>query len=286
MNSRRPVNCRWALLRSIGHNMPIEPTDIPALLKMLRDGTAHLTAMAKSMEVPWDPTIADPKRLHNMYARNLICAYVSKFSDLSMSILHAVEHDDFLTYALCGRALLESTATLRYYAYHRYKPLLDKGSFDAKGFQELIAIDDQHLRGGRFDWDSFLFRRYSKLKADAIADLAARKAKKKSKPATTSETVTTQQVNVRTCMDKWGEATPEVLITYDLFCDLVHPNIGSTFLVASTAEGKLYFSRFRGEPVGRQIFAQSFPILLSATHKPFGEYLLMLIGTIWQDDEL
>jgi hypothetical protein len=264
--------------------MPVEPTDIPALLNMLRAGTAHLTAMAKSMEFPWDPTIADPRRLHNMYARNLICAYASKFSDLSTSILHAVEHDHFFTYALCGRALIESTATLHYYVHHKYKPILDKGSLDAKGFQQLIEIDDVHLRGSRFDWDSFLFRRYAKLKEDAITHLKDRKNKQKS--ATISESITAQQVNVLTCVEKWAEATPEVLIAYNLFCDLVHPNIGSTFLVASTAEGKLYFSRFRGEPVGRQIFAQSFPILLSVTHKHFGEYLLVLMGTIWQDNEI
>lgn len=33
------------------------------------------------------------------------------------------------------RAILESTATLRYYVYQRYEPLLDRGSFDARGFR-------------------------------------------------------------------------------------------------------------------------------------------------------
>ena len=214
-----------------------------------------------------------------MYARNLICAYVSKFSDLSTSILHAVEHDDFLTYALCGRALIEATATLRYYVLYQYKPLLDKDSLDACAFKKLIEIDDRHLRGGRFDWESFLFRRYSKLKADAIQHLKDKTDKKK-KP------IVSEQVNVLTCIEKWSAETPEVLIAYNLFCDLVHPNVGSTFLIASTFEDNLYFSKFRGEPVGRQIFAQSFPILISITHKPFGEYLLILMGTIWQDNEL
>jgi hypothetical protein len=101
-----------------------------------------------------------------------------------------------------------------------------------------------------------------------------------------SKAPTGEQINASTCVEKWAAVTPEIQIAYNLFCDLVHPNIGSTFLVASTAEDKLYFSRFRGEPVGRQILAQSFPTLLSATHKHFGEYLLALMGTIWQDNEL
>jgi hypothetical protein len=40
--------------------------------------------------------------------------------------------------------------------------------------QQLIAIDDQHLRGGRFDWESFLFQRYSKLKEKSVARLESK----------------------------------------------------------------------------------------------------------------
>jgi len=109
--------------------------DIPALLEMLGAGAARLTAMAKSLDFAWDPAIADERKLHNMYARNLIGAYASKFADLSTSIIRAVEHRDFLTYAVCGRALLEATATLRYYVFQRYKPLLEKGSLDANDFK-------------------------------------------------------------------------------------------------------------------------------------------------------
>ena len=129
-----------------------------------------------------------------------------------------------------------------------------------------------------------IVERYEKLKADLIEQV--KKDKKKSKTPSISETMTAPQVNVLTCIEKWSEDTPEVLIAYNLFCDLVHPNIGSNFLIASTDDNKLYFTRFRGEPVGRQIFAQSFPLLLSVTLKPFGDYLVMLMGTIWQDDEL
>jgi hypothetical protein len=67
-----------------------------------------------------------------------------------------------LIYALCGRALLETTATLRYYLMQEYRPLLDAaaGSVDLK---KLLAVDDRHLRGTRFDWESFIFRDYAKL---------------------------------------------------------------------------------------------------------------------------
>lgn len=94
------------------------------MLEVLRQGTEHLTAMAKSMECHWDPTSSDPRRLHNMFARSLISSYASKFADFSSGILYAVEHSHFLIYALCRHALIETTATLRYYVLHEYKPLL------------------------------------------------------------------------------------------------------------------------------------------------------------------
>lgn len=127
-----------------------------------------------------------------------------------------------------------------------------------------------------------MYRRYAKLKEDALKQLQNKKAKQKH----VAESILQEQVNVMTCIEKWAENTPEVLIAYNLFCDLVHPNIGSSFLVASTSDEGLYFSRFKGELVGKSIFEQSFPILLSVTHKPFGDFLLLLMGTIWQDDEV
>lgn len=264
--------------------MTINPDDIGALLEVLRQGAERLTKMARRLEFPWTDELEDPRRLHSMYARNLITCYVSKFSDLSNGILEAVERSNFLVYALCGRALIETTATLRYYVNQEYKPLLDKGQLGPDAMRTLLEIDDRHLRGTRFDWESFLFRNYSKLKEGVTAHLDAKRRKKA--PPVAQESIIKPQVNVLTCVERWAAESPEVLIAYNLFCDLVHPNVGSTFLVASTSPEGLFFSRFRGEPVGRQIFEESLPILLSTSHKPFGPLLTMLMGTIWHDDEL
>jgi hypothetical protein len=164
----------------------------------------------------------------------------------------------------------------------KYKPLFDKGSLLAEDMRSLINIDDQHFRGTRFDWESFLFRHYVQLKQDTIQKLKDKKAKIKS----ASQTPVPEQINVHTCIDKWAEETPEAAIAYNLFCDLVHPNIGSTFLVASIANGQLFFSRSRGEPVATQIFQQRFPILVPLTYNVFADCLFMLMATIWPDDEL
>jgi hypothetical protein len=107
--------------------------------------------MAEGLNYPWNPEQTDPRRLHNNYVRNLVTCYVSKFSDLSDSILYSIEKKNYLTYALAGRSLIESTATLRYYVIHKYKPLFDKASLSIEDFRSLIDIDDKHLRGSRFD---------------------------------------------------------------------------------------------------------------------------------------
>lgn len=254
---------------------------LPELIELFRQGNQHLTKMALGLDFPWTPTLEEPRRLHNVYARNLVTSYASKFSQLSEAVLDSIENKRFLIYALASRSLIETTATLRYYVVHQYKPLLDKPSLSFDEMEQLIAIDDRHLRGGRFDWESFFFLRYQQLKDDAVKQLESKKAKQKH----IAQGIIAEQVNMLTCIEKWAEETPEILIAYNLFCDLVHPNMGSAFLVASANEQGLYFSPAKGKSIGAQIFEQSFPIMVS-TLKPFPEYLLMLMGTIWRDDEL
>jgi hypothetical protein len=205
---------------------------INELMSAFKQGAIHLGRMAEKIDYPWAPDETDYRKLHNVYARNLISSYTSKFAQLTEALLDALEHERYLIYALSGRSLIEATATLRYYTLYQYKPLMDKGSFSAEDQKKLIEIDDRHLRGGRFDWDSFFFKRYSQLKEDAVKQLKSKKEKTKH----ISEGIIQEQVNVLTCIEKWAEQTPEILIAYNLFCDLVHPNIGSSYLVASIGD--------------------------------------------------
>lgn len=254
------------------------------LLIILREGNSCLAAMADKFDAAWDPALTDLRRLHNSYARNLISCYVSKFTDLSVALLSAVETSNYLAYALCGRALLETTATLRYYVVHQYDQLFGKRELTDDDLHRLIEIDDQHLRGSRFDWESFMFQRYTKMKVDTERKLRNKGKKGAGSPDSEKEAV--RPAGIGQCVDKWAMESPGIRITYDLFCDLVHPNIGSNFLVASVCENKLYFKKRDGALVGQQILEQSLPILMSAAHKPFGEYLLRLRASIWHEDEL
>ena len=253
---------------------------VDELIGVLRQGTEHLHRMAIGLETPWDPTPGDPRRLHNMYVRNLVTSYVSRYAELCDGTLAGIEKRDYLVYALCGRALIETTAILRYYILREYKPLLDRKSLDASGMKKLIDIDDRHLRGSGFDWAAFALKRYSQLRDSARARRGHGSVRRRPNVGALPKTIP-----VGRCIDSWSKDVPEVGVAYDLFCDMVHPSTGSSILVASTGPGGLYFSKSRGDRVGTAIVEQSLPLLLSITQRPFGEFLTALLATMWRDDE-
>ncbi len=237
--------------------------------------------MAEGLDIAWDPTPQkDPRRVHNMYVRNLVTSYVSRFSELCNGVLVALERGDFLVYALCGRALIETTAILRYYVMRRYKPLLDKKMLSGDGIKKLIEIDDRHLRGTGFDWAAFMFRHYSKLSDDAQRRRGHKRSGRRMEHGAMPG-----QIPMGRCIDSWSKETSSVGVAYDLFCDMVHPNAGSSFLIASTGPDGLHFTKAKGERVGTTIVDRSLLLLLSVTQKPFREYLMMLTATVWHDDE-
>jgi hypothetical protein len=260
--------------------MADEFPSVPELLQKLRDGTQHLVSMARDLQFPFDPGIADLRKRHTMYVRNLVTAYVSKFAELSETILQSVEREQYLTYALCGRALIETTALLRYHVVEEYQPLFFVGELNDDDLKKLIEIDERHLRGSHFDWQSFLLENYGKMREAAIARLNSKKGKGPPLPPGP------KPPRIGDCIKSWAREGPAIQIIYDLFCDLVHPNVGSSFLVASIKDFVFYFSPYIGNRVGEQIFEQSFLMLLSASQKPFGEYLGKLIMTGWPDDQL
>ena len=126
------------------------PPSTADLVALLQRGTAGLINMAKGMEIAWDPASGDPRRVHNMYVRNLVTSYVNRFSELSNGVLIGLDNRDYLIYALCGRSLIETTAILRYYMLREYKPILDRKTLVAADMKKLIDIDDRHLRGTGF----------------------------------------------------------------------------------------------------------------------------------------
>jgi hypothetical protein len=127
-----------------------------SIISSFKKDADRFKLLSRRTDSAWIPDDSDPRKLHNLYARCLLASYFSKFSELSSSLLVSIESNNYIIYALCARSLIEITAALRYYVLEKYKPLFDSGNFDHQKILDLIKLDDQHLRGGRFDWESFL----------------------------------------------------------------------------------------------------------------------------------
>ncbi len=228
--------------------------------------------LVENLEQCFDPTkFLNPREVintHNMLLDAIARASMLKHYLLNASIIRSVNAADFFSYALAGRALLELAATLRYYKHDLIMPLLDKRvSHQGLSLDEqlqLMEIEDKLLRGGRFDWPSFVLNKFDELQA-AYAEA---QKKPKGSPVTIKEPdadIQPTQVNVLTCIQRWARQEPMIGIVFDLFCDMVHPNVGSTLCIAIQGADGTTFA-FPDEhdyrkSFGLALFHKSYPLL-------------------------
>lgn len=76
------------------------------------------------------------------------------------------------------------------------------------------------------------------------------------------------------------------MILYDLLCEMIHPNLGSTFLVSSIKYRALIFGQTEGEPAAHKLFETTWGWLLPIGYKEFGQILAQFVLTKYQEDEL
>jgi hypothetical protein len=135
-------------------------------------------------------------------------------------------------FAAGGREIIENAATLRYYSLHADLVALRGAWGTARMNDEVLRLGtntlDKLVRGNRFTWEAFVAHRFD--------DLAG-----------SPDGHTPSQINVATCLDKWCKDTPALRSLYALFCDLVHPNLGSNFLALRVESGGLFAGGQRGK---------------------------------------
>jgi hypothetical protein len=194
---------------------------------------------------PWKPP-TESIALLNHYIDILWSMHISKFDQLCQSIVFAKNNDFFLQYGLAGRSLIEHAAVMRYYFRQHVKPIVDQvvkeGVVKNEHISDLIQHFDRLLRAGNFDWALFLHGKFE--------DLLIKK-----KPEGTAG----PQVRVGKCIELWAKEKPMVSPYYQLFCDLVHPNIGSSFLVMQKIENGIGFGKKSENSVGEDIFMMTLP---------------------------
>lgn len=185
----------------------------------------------------------DTHKLYDYYLDSLLIVYFNKYAVLCQALIQSLNTENYLIYGLIGRAIIEHTAILRYYVTDKMLPLvelaLEDGQVTESEVAEIIPWLEKHLTGQRFNWAEFL--------ADYV----------------THPTVgDSPQVNILTCLEKWTKNNSDIGVMYALFCDLVHPNLGSTLLICRLVDNQVGIGGNQGEAIGLEIFKRTFAQLV------------------------
>ena len=163
---------------------------------------------------------------------------------MGRALLRALEEKDYLVFALVGRSLIEQFAVLVYYGREKVAPLLRERRISELPVEEataLAAVLNRFIAGHRHSWEGFF----------AGVPAAWRQA---APPE--------PQVNILTCLQKWDRISPGVGAAYSMFCDMVHPNLGSVLLHARVEAGELVIGGRDSDGCGSQIVEHALPRLV------------------------
>lgn len=216
--------------------------DIQILLDKFAEASDLFAKQSLKYEIKYERPKGDIRDIVNKYLNLLWANYITKFATFTQAIIRALNESDFLTYALVGRAMIEHTAVFRYYEKVKIIPLIDKSlparKLTTEDLLQLTNILDQHLRGGRFNWQAYIDHDFR-----ALFD-------RKRTPL--------KQIGVGECISEWEKDYPSITVLYDLFCDFVHPNLGSTLLVVRVWPEGTGIGGNRGRLAGIELFSPTF----------------------------
>lgn len=225
-----------------------------------------------------------PQVLIAEYFRFLYAQYLAKYAELTSSLIDAANQQAYLVFALCGRSLLELTALLRYYT-KKLQPYIDEavrtGVVNVDVQKAIIELLDQQARGGRFDWSEFHFGDRAEFAARLVENRKKREAKKKKNTVTQ---LNPEQVNVQTAIDQWSKEHAGIALAYDYLCELVHPNLGSNFLVMGATGNNLTIGGASNKEIAGGLCDEAVCLLASTAIRDGAMHLAVLSLLAEQDN--
>lgn len=235
--------------------------------------------IAEKQKISLEPPSREADLAHNHYIKVIYNTQLLKLASLGDLLIHAIKHNNYLSYGLAGRSLIEHVAVWRYYLVEKYAKLIVAGKeVTYEDFLELIRLDQQFLFGTKFDWISWLRKDHDSLERSYRQSIQDKKNKK----APQSHSIH-KPVNVLTCIEKFADVLPKFGVFYDLFCDLVHPNIGSNILLYSMSnEGQIAIDESRVIQIGKKFIEDTFADMMQLTYGQVSEltksHFSVLIG--------
>lgn len=227
----------------------------PSSHLVLLDELAHLIeALETNSERTFSANLIVQARsrtceLYNSYVDFALAVYVDKFKQLYRCVAQSLEQEWYLVYAQSGRAILENAAVLRYYARQKELEELHQAGISGLVNDDVlrrgINTVDRFVRGNRFSWDAFIEARFDELNKNPHQEGLL-------------------QVHVLKCLQEWYKESPKLEKLYDLLCDLVHPNLGSNYLVMRSCRSELVAGGVAGSHVSMFIVCPTLAGIIGA----------------------
>jgi len=173
--------------------------------------------------------------------------HLNKLQQLGHTLITIINTQHYLIYGTVARSIIEFTAVLRYYVHTKIQPLVNQSSvqdsLDLETLSEITLLLEKQVKGTRYNWQNFFDKYVEETRVLRQAELYS-------------------QVSVITCLEKWIKDNPEIRHQYELFCDLVHPNLGSSLMLATVEGYSINIGTGKGKPLGLRVFEYTFPNLL------------------------
>ena len=209
--------------------------------------------------------------------------YVEKYRDLIGDFIDASNSKRYLTVALCGRSLIEATASLRFYNNAVMKKVRistkkDLDGIDFEFLRDALDLATKHMHGSKLNWGDF----FTSDKKTFVAKLVEKeKIRLRKEPPKKEDYV--QSLPVAKFLDSWFDEDPElVALAYNFYSELVHPNLGSNLLLTGVAEGRVQVGRESNRSVGKTICREAVtflaPILKEASRQLAQSIMLSSLG--------
>jgi hypothetical protein len=248
-----------------------------ARLKTFSGHTAAYTRIIERQHLRLDPPKFAPiDEAHNHYMKVIYNTQLQKISALGNGLIRAIEGDEFLVYGLMGRSLLEHISVWRYFLVNEYSKIITStGMDDFERGLALIEIHKRFLFGTKFDWSTWLSggNAADTLESAYLNSLNTKAGKYK--PIIKS-------VQVGECVRAISSQLPKYGVYYDLFCDFVHPNVGSNLLGYSiSSEGVLELVKEGDIILGRKLIEETFPHLADLTFGQVSELTKSHFSMLW-----
>ena len=195
-----------------------------------------------------------PYEILGDFYKFIYVSYVEKFRELVGGFISSLNNRQYLLTALCGRSIIESTATLRYYntaVMKKAKLSAKKEIFglDVEFLEDAFRLAEQHMKGSRLNWVDF----FTSDKKNFIHDLVEKEKRRLSKEKPKKEDYLTS-LPIGKFLDSWFDDDPElVAFSYNFFSELVHPNLGSNLLLTGVNEGRVQVGRNSNRAAGKAI---------------------------------